>query len=133
MSLACTLGFTILIANWCGGALPWKLVELPVSELKSLAADPNITFSLALLTSISYFYAGLNLKGNNYLIRYVSPIPLFLPINILEDFTKPVSLGFRLFGNILADEIIVGVLLLIYPYFLPIPLMLNGVFGATIQ
>jgi F-type H+-transporting ATPase subunit a len=35
--------------------------------------------------------------------------PALLPINVLEDF-KPLSLSFRLFGNILADELVVGVL-----------------------
>mmetsp|Transcript_132064 Transcript_132064/g.232628 ORF Transcript_132064/g.232628 Transcript_132064/m.232628 type:complete len:235 (+) Transcript_132064:72-776(+) len=133
LPLATTTASVILLANWSGAALPWKLFALPSSELKSLAADPNTTFSLALLTSISYFYAGIKLKGPQYIVRYVSPVPVFLPINVLEDFTKPLSLGFRLFGNILAAEIIVGVLLFIYPYLLPIPLMLNGLFGATIQ
>jgi F-type H+-transporting ATPase subunit a len=35
---------------------------------------------------------------------------IHLPINVLEDFTKPLSLSFRLFGNILADELVVAVL-----------------------
>lgn len=35
---------------------------------------------------------------------------ILLPINVLEDFTKPLSLSFRLFGNILADELVVAVL-----------------------
>jgi F-type H+-transporting ATPase subunit a len=34
---------------------------------------------------------------------------ILLPINVLEDFTKPLSLSFRLFGNILADELVVAV------------------------
>lgn len=37
-------------------------------------------------------------------------ISIRLPINVLEDFTKPLSLSFRLFGNILADELVVAVL-----------------------
>ena len=36
-----------------------------------------------------------------------------LPINILEDFTKPLSLSFRLFGNILADELVVSGLFIV--------------------
>jgi len=56
--------------------------------------------ALALLTSLSYFYAGLSKKGLGYFNRYVNPTPILLPINILEDFTKPLSLSFRLFGNV---------------------------------
>lgn len=46
----------------------------------------------------------------SYFSKYVQPTPILLPINILEDFTKPLSLSFRLFGNILADELVVAVM-----------------------
>ena len=56
-----------------------------------------------------------------------------LPFKILEDFTKPVSLSFRLFGNILADELVVGVLVFLVPLILPIPVMFLGLFTSAIQ
>ena len=56
-----------------------------------------------------------------------------MPINVLEDFTKPLSLSFRLFGNILADELVVGVVLLLVPLLVPVPLMLLGLFTSAIQ
>ena len=86
-----------------------------------------------LLTSIAYFYAGLNKKGLNYFKRYISPAAFLLPINILEDFTKPLSLSFRLFGNILADELVVAVLVSLIPFIIPIPIMLLGLFTSGIQ
>ena len=52
---------------------------------------------------------------------------------MLEDFTKPLSLSFRLFGNILADELVVGVLIALVPLVVPIPLMLLGLFTSAIQ
>ncbi len=52
---------------------------------------------------------------------------------MLEDFTKPLSLSFRLFGNILADELVVGVLVALVPLIIPIPIMLLGVFTSAIQ
>ncbi|MFM7580471.1 MAG: F0F1 ATP synthase subunit A, partial [Microcystaceae cyanobacterium] len=61
------------------------------------------------------------------------PIPVLLPIKILEDFTKPLSLSFRLFGNILADELVVAVLVLLVPLFVPLPLMALGLFTSAIQ
>ena len=52
---------------------------------------------------------------------------------ILEDFTKPLSLSFRLFGNILADELVVGVLVFLVPLVLPIPVMFLGLFTTAIH
>ena len=91
------------------------------------------TAALALLTSIAYFYAGIRKKGLGYFARYIEPAAFLLPINVLEDFTKPLSLTFRLFGNILADELVVGVLLSLVPLFVPVPIMLLGLFTSAIQ
>jgi F-type H+-transporting ATPase subunit a len=74
---------------------PWALIELPSGELAP-TNDINTTVALALLTSIS-FYAGFQKKELGYFKRYVSPAAFLLPINVLEDFTKPLSLSFRLF------------------------------------
>ena len=60
-------------------------------------------------------------------------VACLLPINVLEDFTKPLSLSFRLFGNLLADELVVGVLITLVPLVVPIPLMLLGLFTSAIQ
>ena len=105
-----TLFLFIFVSNWLGALIPWKLIELPEGELAAPTNDINTTVALSLLTSVSYFYAGFKEKGLGFFARYISPTPIFLPINILEDFTKPLSLSFRLFGNILADELVVGVL-----------------------
>jgi F-type H+-transporting ATPase subunit a len=56
-----------------------------------------------------------------------------LPFKIIEDFTKPLSLSFRLFGNILADELVVGVLAFLVPLFVPLPAMFLGLFTSAIQ
>jgi len=128
-----TLFLFILVSNWSGALLPWALIELPSGELAAPTNDINTTVALALLTSIAYFYAGLRKKGLGYFKRYVQPAAFLLPINVLEDFTKPLSLSFRLFGNILADELVVGVLVALVPLFIPIPIMLLGVFTSAIQ
>jgi len=92
-----TLFLFILGCNWAGALLPWKLLVLPEGELAAPTNDINTTVAFALLTSFAYFYAGISKKGLGYFLRYVEPIPFLLPINILEDFTKPLSLSFRLF------------------------------------
>ena len=128
-----TLFLFIFVANWYGALVPWKLIELPEGELAAPTNDINTTVALSLLTSISYFYAGLSKKGLGFFARYISPTPIFLPLNLLEDFSKPLSLSFRLFGNILADEIVVSVLCLLVPVFIPIPVMVLGLFASSVQ
>jgi F-type H+-transporting ATPase subunit a len=56
-----------------------------------------------------------------------------LPFKIVEDFTKPLSLSFRLFVNILADELVVAVLVFLVPLVLPVPVMFLGLFTSAIQ
>nr|YP_001936377.1 ATP synthase CF0 A subunit [Heterosigma akashiwo]ABV65983.1 ATP synthase CF0 A chain [Heterosigma akashiwo]ABV70124.1 ATP synthase CF0 A chain [Heterosigma akashiwo]BBA18191.1 ATP synthase CF0 A chain [Heterosigma akashiwo]BBA18330.1 ATP synthase CF0 A chain [Heterosigma akashiwo]BBA18469.1 ATP synthase CF0 A chain [Heterosigma akashiwo] len=133
VSFVGTLFLFILGCNWAGALIPWKLIELPEGELAAPTNDINTTVALALITSFAYFYAGINKKGLGYFKRYLEPTPVLLPINILEDFTKPLSLSFRLFGNILADELTVSVLVMLVPLFIPLPIMVLGVFASSIQ
>jgi F-type H+-transporting ATPase subunit a len=128
-----TLFLFIFGCNWAGAIIPWKLIELPEGELAAPTNDINTTVALALMTSFAYFYAGLSKKGLGYFKRYVNPIPLLLPINILEDFTKPLSLSFRLFGNVLADELTITVLTGLVPLVIPLPIMLLGLFAGSVQ
>jgi len=128
-----TIFLFIFVSNWSGALIPWKVIEIPNGELAAPTNDINTTVALALLTSISYFYAGFSKKGLGYFKRYISPAAFLLPINVLEDLTKPLSLSFRLFGNILADELVVGVLVALVPLVVPIPLMLLGLFTSGIQ
>ncbi|MDA0266986.1 MAG: F0F1 ATP synthase subunit A [Cyanobacteria bacterium] len=128
-----TLFLFIFVSNWGGALVPWKLIHLPAGELAAPTNDINTTVALALLTSLAYFYAGFRKRGIGYFAKYIEPTPVMLPINILEDFTKPLSLSFRLFGNILADELVVAVLVLLVPLFVPLPVMLLGLFTSAIQ
>lgn len=128
-----TIFLFILGSNWAGALIPWKLIHLPDGELAAPTNDINTTVALALLTSFSYFSAGLSKNGLGYFSRYIEPTPILLPINLLEDFTKPLSLSFRLFGNVLADELVVSVFTLLVPIFIPLPVMILGLFASSIQ
>ena len=129
-----TLFLFIFVSNWSGALVPWKFIHLPDgAELAAPTNDINTTVALALLTSLAYFYAGFRKRGLGYFAKYVEPLPFLLPINVLEDFTKPLSLSFRLFGNILADELVVAVLVLLVPLFVPLPVMALGLFTSAIQ
>jgi F-type H+-transporting ATPase subunit a len=128
-----TVFLFIFVSNWSGALIPLKLIHLPSGELAAPTNDINTTVALALLTSLSYFYGGISKKGISYFGRYVQPTPILLPINVLEDFTKPLSLSFRLFGNILADELVVSVFALLVPIFIPLPVMTLGLFASSVQ
>lgn len=128
-----TLFLFIFVSNWAGALVPFRLIKLPEGELAAPTSDINTTVALALLTSLAYFYAGFSKKGLGYFGNYVQPVAFMLPFKIIEDFTKPLSLSFRLFGNILADELVVGVLVLLVPLFVPLPVMALGLFTSAIQ
>ncbi len=128
-----TLFLFILGCNWIGIFIPWKIIKLLNGELAAPTNDINTTMALSLLTSIIYFYAGIKKKGFAYFKKYLEPTPILLPINVLEDFTKPLSLSFRLFGNILADELTVSVLTMLVPLIVPLPVMILGTFTSSIQ
>ena len=128
-----TLFFFVLGSNWAGALIPWKLFELSQGELAAPTNDINTTACLAILTSITYFFAGFKIKGLAYFKRYIKPSVFLLPINIIEDFTKPLSLNFRLFGNIVADELTVSVLCSLVPILVPVPIMVLGLFASSIQ
>jgi len=128
-----TVFLFVLGSNWAGALIPWKLIEIPAGELAAPTNDINTTACLAILTSFTYFLAGFKIKGLGYFKRYIKPSVFLLPINIIEDFTKPLSLNFRLFGNIVADELTVSVLVSLVPILIPVPIMVLGLFASSIQ
>nr|YP_009426761.1 ATP synthase CF0 subunit IV [Homalosorus pycnocarpos]ASU95469.1 ATP synthase CF0 subunit IV [Homalosorus pycnocarpos] len=128
-----TMFLSIFVSNRSGALFPWRIVQLPHGELAAPTNDINTTVALALLTSAAHSYAGLHKKGFSYFGKYIQPTPVLLPINILEDSTKPLSLSFRLFGNILADELVVAVPVSLVPSIVPVPMMPLGLFTSAIQ
>lgn len=128
-----TIFLFVLGSNLSGALLPWKLLEIPSGELATPTNDINTTACLALLTSLTYFSAGFKIKGIGYFARYIKPELFLLPINIAEDFTKPLSLNFRLFGNVVADELTVTVICSLVPILVPVPIMMLGLFASSLQ
>lgn len=74
-------------------------------------ADLNMTLALSILTFILTQFFAIKSKGiGTYLKGYIEPFPFLLPMNILGELANPVSLGFRLFGNLLGGTIIMSLL-----------------------
>jgi len=129
--LIASLFFFILVAN-LEGQFPWRLLPLP-GEMASPTNDINTTAGLAILVSFYYIGAGLFEKGFGYFKHYMQPMWFMFPFNLLEDFTRPLSLSLRLFGNILAGELIILILISLVPVMAPVPMMLFELFIAFIQ
>lgn len=88
--------------------------------LASPTNDINTTLGLAVASSIIVWIIGVTVKGPGYFKHYFKPFAPFVVINLMEEVSKPVTLAFRLFGNILAGEILLELLNELAPYGVPI-------------
>ncbi len=105
-----------------------------VPGLKSPTSDFNTTLALALIVFFAVPFYGIRTRGlKNYLKSYLSPSPILAPFHIISEITRTVSLALRLFGNIMGEEIIIAILFLLSPLFLPLPMMLFSIFTGIIQ
>lgn len=96
--------------------------------------DLSTTFGLAITTIIAVNIIGLlnnGLKG--YLHHFAEPFPVMLPLNVIEEAVKPVSLSLRLFGNMFGEKVVVTILFLLLPVLIPVPVMLLGVLMGVVQ
>jgi len=79
--------------------------------LRPPTADVNTTLGLAIVTFFMIHTFGMKTKGvGTYLKGFLEPFPALLPLNIIGELATPVSLGFRLFGNIVGGLIIMNLL-----------------------
>jgi F-type H+-transporting ATPase subunit a len=113
--LAMTLFLFILFANW--------LAIIPSGHepeyLPPPASDVNLTYALALLVIVSMHVTGIRRKGfRGYYGHLAKPYLFLLPINIIEELAKPITLALRLFGNIFSGVIMVSLISLFPAYIL---------------
>ncbi|UXR69140.1 MULTISPECIES: F0F1 ATP synthase subunit A [unclassified Staphylococcus] len=107
--LAVTLILFIFVANMLG--LPMSLVVGHTLWWKSPTADPHVTLTLATMMVLLTHYYGVKMRGAKaYAKGYATPYTALLPINIFEEFSSTLTLGLRLYGNIYAGEILLGLL-----------------------
>lgn len=85
--------------------------------LRAPTADWATTFALAMATFISIQFAGFKYRGGQYLKSFFQPNPIFFPINLIGELAKPISLSFRLYGNVLSGVIIMTLIYSITPIF----------------
>jgi F-type H+-transporting ATPase subunit a len=117
MPLVATAFIFIVFANWFGvlpiGYLTILTDEGYVPVLRSPNSDLNVTAAMAIMMIvIAEGYELKSLGGLGYLKGLLIPNPM----RWLEIFTRPLSLSFRLFGNIFAGEVLLFTMLVVAPY-----------------
>ena len=129
--LAISLFFFILFANWLE-LLPTE-INHDLHLTPAPTADTNLTYALALLTMVSVWTYGIRQKGvKGYFKHFVEPFPILLPLNVLEELIKPLTLALRLFGNIFAGGIMLALIGLIPLYALWAPNLIWKLFDMAI-
>lgn len=132
----------ILLANWSGlipGIATFGLREGEgiVPFFRNTTSDLNTTFALALISIITTHIFSIQRLGiKEYLSRYLSFNPIYLFVGALEvisEFTKIISLSFRLFGNIFAGEVVLATVGTIFAFLFPIPFLLLEIVVGLVQ
>ena len=96
-----------------------------IPGLAQPTANLNTTLALAIISFLIYNYEGVKKHGLiNYLKHFAGPIPimapLMFPIEVISHLSRILSLSFRLFGNMYGDEMVVMVLMILVPFFIPV-------------
>ena len=89
------------------------------AHLTSPTNDINVTLGMAITVSLTVYVFGVMRNGLGYFKHFIQPSFLFLPLNLLEELSKPTTMALRLFGNILAGEILLIVLYMLAPWVIP--------------
>ena len=114
VGLGVTIGLFILVCNW--------LAFVPSGDPGFLApptGDVNLPLALALIVFFTVHYNSVKARWvGGYLKHYAQPYAALTPINIIEEITKPITLTFRLFGNIFSGVLMISVIVTLIPPYL---------------
>lgn len=107
------LGITLILFLFVSNVLGLPMAVTWDGDLwwKSPTADPTITLTLAVMIMVLTHYYGAKMKGSaEYGKFYLKPLPGLLPITIIGEFANTLTLGLRLYGNIYAGEVLIGLI-----------------------
>ncbi|MGD9974325.1 MAG: F0F1 ATP synthase subunit A [Desulfatirhabdiaceae bacterium] len=101
-------------------------------------ASLNTTLSCALTVVVFTHIIGIKYHGAKYIKHFMGPVwwmvPIILPIELIGHIARILSLSFRLFGNMMGHELVLGILFaLAGAFFAPLPIMALGIFVALVQ
>lgn len=121
--------FVLIICSNYSGLLPMS-GQLP--GYKAPTSNLSTTAGLAVVVFFLVIYYNIKTKGvGGWLKHFLQPVAIVLPINILEQFTRPLSLALRLYGSVYGEEMVVASLAALVPLFVPVVMQCLGfIFGA---
>lgn len=147
----------ILIHNW-SGLIPGVGVFGHMDDghfnywMRPANADLNATFGMALVAMIAWLFISIKVAGPKFFIWelfgnkadkketpaaiYILLIPIFLMVGLIEIVSiafRPVSLSFRLFGNVFGGENLLASMTGMAPYIVPIPFYFYEVLVGVVQ
>jgi F-type H+-transporting ATPase subunit a len=113
-----TLFLFILISNWIG-FIPSAMHPGSSGEiLPSPTSDINLPLAMASLVIVWVHVESVRArKVSGYLKHYGQPFAALVPINIIEEITKPVTMTFRLFGNLFSGGLMIAVMTTLLPIY----------------
>jgi F-type H+-transporting ATPase subunit a len=122
-----TLGLFILFNN-LSGLVPGFL---PATD------NVNTTFACSLTVFVMTHYYGIREHGLKYVKHFMGPIwwlaPIMIPIEVIGHLSRPLSLGLRLFGNMMGDHLVTAIFFMLVPLFVPLIGMVLGAFVCLVQ
>jgi F-type H+-transporting ATPase subunit a len=97
-------------------------------------ASLSTTIALALSVFVAVPLFGIEEQGlGSYLRSYLKPAFIMLPFNIISEISRTLALAIRLFGNMMSGAMIVGILLSITPFVVPVVMTLLGLLIGMVQ
>jgi F-type H+-transporting ATPase subunit a len=117
----------ILVANFIG----------LVPGFSPPTSDFNVTFALGVTSFLVYNYYGFRAHGVGYLRHFLGPIWwlafLMLPLELIDNLVRPVSLGLRLFGNMTGDHVVLSIFTDLTKVGIPVVFYILGSLVCLIQ
>jgi len=105
---------------------------LPVFQAPT--RDLNTTAALSLISLGACQAFGIKKRGfKKYLHTFIEPTPIMLPMTLMSQLSSRLSMALRLFGNVMAGEIIGAVMFLLFPVLGPLPLNLLSIITSVLQ
>ena len=113
VGLGVTIFFFILLCNW--------IAFIPTGDpgwLPPPTSDVNLPLAMALVVVGLLHYQSVKARGlKKYFKHYATPYAAMTPINVIEEITKPITLTFRLFGNIFSGLLMISVIVTLLPVY----------------
>lgn len=129
LPILATFFLFILFSNYSG--------LLPMSgHLPGLAAPTStisVTAGFAIVVFFCTHFFGIKEKGLGYFKHFLQPVAFLLPLMIIEEFVRPLSLSLRLYGNVFGEEMVTAQLFAMVPFGVPLLMQLLAVLMGLIQ